>query len=87
MYHGSESVSFLGSKMWNIIADEIKQKAYLNNFKKSVKNGSHRIAHVDCAKFILMVSNSFINDHKCTEIYFVLDFWFYFTQQTLTCSH
>ena len=37
VYHGSESISFLGPKIWNILPDEIKQKTSLNSFKKSVK--------------------------------------------------
>ena len=36
-YHGCESISFLGRKMWNILLDEIKQQTSLNSFKKSVK--------------------------------------------------
>ena len=37
VYHGSESISFLGPKIWNILPDEIKQQTSLNSFKKSVK--------------------------------------------------
>ena len=37
VYDGSESVSFLGPKIWNILPDEIKQQTSLNSFKKSVK--------------------------------------------------
>ena len=37
VYHGSESISFLGPKIWNILPDEIKQQTFLNSFKKSVK--------------------------------------------------
>ena len=37
VYHGSESISFLGPKIWNILHDEIKQPTSLNSFKKSVK--------------------------------------------------
>ena len=37
VYHGRESISFLGSKIWNILPDEIKQQTSLNSFKKSVK--------------------------------------------------
>ena len=60
VYHGSESISFLGPKIWNILPDEIKQQTSLNSFKKSIKNGSHEIAYADCAKFILMVSILFL---------------------------
>ena len=37
VYQGSERVSFLGPKIWNILPDEIKQQTSLNSFKKSVK--------------------------------------------------
>ena len=37
VYHVSESITFLGSKIWNILPDEIKQQTSLNSFKKSVK--------------------------------------------------
>ena len=37
VYHGSESISFLGPEIWNILQDEIKQLTSLNSFKKSVK--------------------------------------------------
>ena len=36
VYHGSESIFFLGPKIWNILPDEIKQQTSLNSFKKSV---------------------------------------------------
>ena len=38
VYHGSEGISFLGPKIWNILPREIKQQTSLNSFKKSVKN-------------------------------------------------
>ena len=34
VYHGSESISFLGPKIWNILSDEIKHQTSLNSFKK-----------------------------------------------------
>ena len=33
-YHDNESISFLGSKIWNILPDEFKQQT-------SLKHGSH----------------------------------------------
>ena len=35
-YHNSESISFVGPEICNILPDEIKQEASLNSFKKSV---------------------------------------------------
>ena len=37
VYRGSESISFLAPKLWNILLDEIKQQTSLNSLKKSVK--------------------------------------------------
>ena len=37
VYHGSENISFLGPKIWNILPDEIKQQTSLNSLKKSLK--------------------------------------------------
>ena len=31
VYHGSESISFLGHEIWNILLDEIKQLTSLNS--------------------------------------------------------
>ena len=36
VYHGSESISFLGPKIWNILPAKIKQPTSLNSFKKSI---------------------------------------------------
>ena len=66
--HGSESVSFLGPKICNILPVSTKQQPSLNSLKKSVKNGSHKTAHSDFVKFILMVSVSFLSCHKCRKI-------------------
>ena len=79
LYHGIESISFIEPKIWNILPDEIKQQISLNSFKRSLKNGSHKIARVDFSKFILMVSVSFLSCHNYTEIYCGLVFFlFYF---------
>ena len=37
VYHGSESISFLEPKIWNIFPGEIKRQTSLYIFKKSVK--------------------------------------------------
>ena len=37
VYHGSERISFLGPKIWNILSYEIKQQTSPNSFKKSIK--------------------------------------------------
>ena len=37
VYHGNESVSFLGPKVWEILPDDCKDVDYSNTFKNKVK--------------------------------------------------
>ena len=37
VYHGTESISYLGSKIWDFIPSELKKAQSLNNFKKSIR--------------------------------------------------
>ena len=37
VYHGTESITYLGPKIWDIVPEEIKQKKSLNSFKESIK--------------------------------------------------
>ena len=37
VHNGTESISYLGSKIWGIVPDEIKEKSSLSNFKESIK--------------------------------------------------
>ena len=66
--HGNESISFLGPKIWNILPDKIKQQTSLNSFKKSVKKMAATRLSIQTAKFISMVSFSFLSSDKCREI-------------------
>ena len=36
VYHGSESISFLGPKIWNMLLDDCKDIDNLNTFKNKV---------------------------------------------------
>ena len=36
VYHGTESITYLGPKIWDIVPEEIKQNKYLNSFKESI---------------------------------------------------
>ena len=38
VYNGTESVSYLGPKIWDIVPEEHKTWNRLNSFKKSIKN-------------------------------------------------
>ena len=37
VYHGTESMSYLGPKIWDIVPAELKQNQSLNSFKKSIR--------------------------------------------------
>ena len=37
VFHGTESISYLGPKIWNIVPEEFKNKKSLNSFKESIK--------------------------------------------------
>ena len=38
VFCGTETVSFLGPKIWNIIPNDIKQSATLQEFKRKIRN-------------------------------------------------
>ena len=38
VYNGTESVSYLGPKIWDIVPEEYKTLISLNSFKESIKN-------------------------------------------------
>ena len=38
VYHGSESISFLGPKIWNMLPDKLKNASSLEVFKASIKS-------------------------------------------------
>ena len=42
----TESISFRGPKIWNIVPTEFKKGTSLNGFKKLIKNGNLRTVHV-----------------------------------------
>ena len=37
VYHGTESISYLGPKIWDIVPSELKKAQSLNSFKKSIR--------------------------------------------------
>ena len=37
VYHGTESLSFLGPKIWELVPSEIKQSESLETFKRRIK--------------------------------------------------
>ena len=38
VYHGTESLSFLGQKIWDLIPVELKKSENLDSFKSKIKN-------------------------------------------------
>ena len=37
VYHGTESITYLGPKIWDMVPDSIKEEKSLNSFKESIK--------------------------------------------------
>ena len=86
VYHGSESISFLGPKIRNILPDEIKQQTSLNSFKKLVKKWKPQDCPCRLCKvcvngvgFLLLV---FI---KTETILLCVSYLLFFIQKTLIC--
>ena len=52
-WHGTESVSYPGPKIWDLVPNEIKESESLNAFKSKIKGGSLEDVHVKYAKYIL----------------------------------
>ena len=56
-YHGTESISNLGPKIWHHVLSNLKEINELDKFKKAILNsGNLRIVLVDCAKFLCKMS-------------------------------
>ena len=53
--HGSESISFIGPKIWNILPDRLKNVNSIEA-KMQIKNGSLKIVHVRFTRFMFKMS-------------------------------
>ena len=53
VWHGTELVSYLGPKIWDLVPNEIKESESLNGFKFKSKDGSLKDVHAEYAKYIL----------------------------------
>ena len=51
MYHGTEIISNLGPKVWDLVPSNLKEICSLDKFINPLNNGNLRIVLVDCAKF------------------------------------
>ena len=64
VYHGPESISFLGPKIWNSLPDRLKNVSRLHLFKQEIKNGILKIVPVNYADFHV-IFNSFLYYEFC----------------------
>ena len=53
--HGSESVRYFGSKIWEIIRTYTKKLVALTNLKLLLKNGNKELVHVGYAESIYKI--------------------------------
>ena len=51
VFHGSESISYLGTKIWDIVPLELKELTILNTFKKSIKKWQPK--NCPCRQYVL----------------------------------
>ena len=52
VYNGTETISFLGSKVWDKIPSKTKGKEPIEAFKRKNKNENQKIVHAYCANII-----------------------------------
>ena len=55
VWNGTESVSYLSPKIWDLAPSEAKESASLNAFKFEIKSwgGFHKDVHAEYGKYIL----------------------------------
>ena len=51
LYHGRESISCLGPKVWNFNPPDLQLLSFLISFKKAIRNWIPKKALVDFVKF------------------------------------
>ena len=47
LYNGTESISYLGPKMWELVLHNLNHFSSFGNFKEQLTNGTQRIAHIE----------------------------------------
>ena len=55
VYNRTEPASYLGPKIWEQIPAEIKNKDFLDGFKKEIKNGNLLSAHVEFVRLLCQI--------------------------------
>ena len=53
MWHGTESASYLGPKIWDLVPNEIKESESIMVLNSKSKDGSLKDVHAEYAKYIL----------------------------------
>ena len=53
VYHGTESLSYLGPKIWDILPEKLRNRIILGVLKRKLKPGGLIIVHVGCVRCIL----------------------------------
>ena len=56
VFHGTESISNVGPKIWKLLPSILDRYVTWMNFKRSLNNGDLRIVLVDCAKILFKTS-------------------------------
>ena len=51
VHFGTDSISYLSPKMWDIVPDDYKTIDNSNILKVRLRNGNYKIANVDYVKF------------------------------------
>ena len=54
VYHGTESISYLGPKIWDILPDDYKTIQNLDTLKLKLKNGTQTIVRVGYVNLTLI---------------------------------
>ena len=56
VFHGTESISNVGPKIWKLLPSILDRYVTWMNFKRSLNKGDLRIVLVDCAKILFKMS-------------------------------
>ena len=55
VYYGSETISFMGPKIWELLPSNIKIQKILTSSNQILNLGSLKIGHAVCAGYILQI--------------------------------
>ena len=53
VYHGTESILYVGPKIWDILPEKLKNIENLEHLKKGIKTRKPNNCPCSCVKFIL----------------------------------